>query len=245
MGTLAKLTWVELKLFVREPFALIFAFAFPLIVLVVLAGIFGSDPDPDFGGVPPRDFYLAGYLGVVISAIGIIALPVHLAAYRERGILRRLRASSVPVWKILGAQVIVSLVMALLGAALLLVVGKLGYDAEFPESVGGVVVAFLVGTVSILTLGFLLASILPNARAAQAAGMIFFFPMWLLSGAGPPPEVMTEGMTTIADVLPLTYLVRALQDPWLGAASSENDLLVLGTIFLVSAAASLRLFRSA
>jgi len=85
MRALAKLTWVVLKLFIREPFAVIFTFAFPLVVLVVLNGVFGKHPDPDFGGARPTDHYLAGYIAVVIGAIGLVALPVHVAAYRERG----------------------------------------------------------------------------------------------------------------------------------------------------------------
>jgi ABC-2 type transport system permease protein len=95
MRTLAKLAWVEVKLFGREPIAVVFAFAFPLVVLLVLAGVFGSDPDANFGGVAGIDYYVPGYLAVVIASVGLIGLPVHLASLRERGVLRRLRASSV------------------------------------------------------------------------------------------------------------------------------------------------------
>ena len=95
MNTLAKLLWVEVKLFVREPIAMVFAFAFPLVVLLVLAGVFGSKPNADFGGVAGIDYYVPGYLAVVIASVGLIGLPVHLASLRERGVLRRLRASSV------------------------------------------------------------------------------------------------------------------------------------------------------
>lgn len=248
MTTFVRLTWVELKLFAREPFSLVFTFAFPLVALVVLAGIFGSDPAGEmaegFGGVAPSDYYLAGYLGVVVSAIGLIALPVHVAAYRERGILRRFRASSVPAWSIVAAQAAVGLVMATLGSIVLVLAGRLLYDASLPESVEGVVLAFLVSTLSFLAVGFLLGSLARSARAAQALGMILFFPMWLLSGAGPPPDILTEGMRRVSDVLPLTYAVRALQGPWLGGGSSPLDLLLLTGILLVAGTLSIRSFRS-
>lgn len=245
MHTLGKLTWIELKLFVREPFALIFTFVFPLIVLVVLFGSFATnDSDSDFPGSSPRTYYLASYTGVVIAAVGLITIPVHVAAYRERGILRRFRASSVPAWGVVGAQMIVGLLMATLGSILLAVVGRLSYDAALPESYGRVIVAFLISTLSFLAIGVLLATLTRNARAAQAIGMIAFFPMWLLSGAGPPPSVMSEGMQRVADLLPLTYAVQALQDPWLGVASSASDLIVLVIILLVAGALSVRLFRS-
>lgn len=243
MHALAKLTWVELKLFVREPFALIFTFVFPLVVLVVLFGSFNAN-DSDFPGSSPRTYYLASYIGVVIAAVGLITIPVHVAAYRERGILRRFRASSVPAWSVVGAQMIVGLLMATLGSIVLVIVGKYSYEAALPESPGRVIVAFLLSTFSFLAIGVLLASVTRNARAAQAIGMIAFFPMWLLSGAGPPPSVMSDGMQRVADLLPLTYVVQALRDPWLGVASSAIDFIVLITLLVVAGVLSVRMFRS-
>ncbi|MGI8644696.1 MAG: ABC transporter permease [Thermomicrobiales bacterium] len=243
MHALAKLTWVELKLFVREPFALIFTFIFPLVVLVVLFGSF-EPGDPVFPGDSPRTYYLASYIGVVVAAVGLITVPVHVAAYRERGILRRFRASSVPAWSVVGAQMIVGLLMATLGSILLVIVGKLSYDAALPESPGRVMVAFVLSTLSFLAIGVLLASLTRNARAAQAIGMIAFFPMWLLSGAGPPPSVMSDELQRVADFLPLTYAVRALQDPWLSVPSSAADFIVLVAILVLAGTSSVRLFRS-
>jgi ABC-2 type transport system permease protein len=243
MHTLRKLIWIELKLFTREPFTLIFMFVFPLVVLVVLLGIFEPD-DPEFPGASPRGYYLASYVGVVIATVGLISLPVHVAAYRERGILRRFRASSVPAWSVVGAQMIVGLLMVTVGSILLVAVGKLAYDASLPATYGRVAVAFVLGTLCFLAIGILLASLTRNARAAQAIGMIMFFPMWLLSGAGPPSFVMSAGMRQISDLLPLTYAVRALYDPWLGLASEATDLLVLAGILLVAGTLSVRLFRS-
>jgi len=244
MRILLKLTWVEVKLFAREPFAMIFTFAFPLVVLMVLIGSFEPN-DPAFGGVPPSDYYLASYMAVVIAAVSLVAIPVHVAAYRERGILRRFRASSVPASSALGAQVIVGMLMATVGSVVLVAAGRLGYDAALPESVGPVIAAFVLSTLSFMAIGLLVASLSRNARAAQAIGMILFFPLWLLSGAGPPPDVMGDGMRTVSDALPLTYVVHAVQDPWLGTSSSAGDLLLLGGILVIAGALSVRSLRSA
>ena len=82
---LAKLTWTEIKLGLREPTVAVFALAFPLILLYLLLNSFGTLPDPDFGGVSPADYYVPAYAVGSIAATGLIAMPVHLAAYRERG----------------------------------------------------------------------------------------------------------------------------------------------------------------
>jgi ABC-2 type transport system permease protein len=113
-----------------------------------------------------------------------------------------------------------------------------------PESPARVALAFGVSTLSFVALGFLLGTLLPNARAAQAAGLVLFFPMWLLSGAGPPRAVMTEPMRWISDVLPLTHVVAALQDPWLDVGSGGMELLVLTGVLLVAGALSVRFSRS-
>jgi ABC-2 type transport system permease protein len=238
MKTLAKLTWIEVKLFTREPITVVFAFAFPLVVLLVLAGAFGSEPNPDFGGVAGIDYYVPGYLAVVIASVGLIGLPVHLAALRERGVLRRLRASSVSMTSVFGAQTAVHVAMAALGGAVLLAAASLVYDVHAPSSVAGVALGFGVGALSFVALGFLLGSLAPTARAAQAIGLVLFFPMWLLSGAGPPRGVMTPTMRQLSDLLPLTRVVTAIQEPWLGTGSNVSELVVLSVLFAAAVALS-------
>jgi ABC-2 type transport system permease protein len=236
MRTLAKLAWIEVKLFVREPIAVVFAFAFPLIVLLVLAGVFGSEPDADFGGVAGIDYYVPGYLAVVIASVGLIGLPVHLASLRERGVLRRLRASSVSMTGVLAAQTLVHVAMAAVGGAVLLAAAGLVYDVHAPSSVAGVALGFGVGALSFVALGLLLGSLAPTARAAQAIGLVLFFPMWLLSGAGPPRGVMTDTMRQLSDVLPLTRVVAAIQEPWLGTGSNLSELVALSGLFAAAVA---------
>jgi ABC-2 type transport system permease protein len=235
MRTLAKLTWVEVKLFAREPIAVVFAFAFPLVVLLVLAGVFG-EPDTALGGFSGIDYYVPGYLAVVIASVGLIGLPVHLASLRERGVLRRLRASSVPMASVLTAQTAVHVAMAALGGAVLLATASLVYDVHAPSSVAGVALGFAVGALSFVALGLLLGSLAPTARAAQAIGLVLFFPMWLLSGAGPPRGVMTEAMRQLSDVLPLTRVVTAIQEPWLGTGSNLSELVGLSVLFAAAVA---------
>jgi ABC-2 type transport system permease protein len=235
MRTLAKLTWIEAKLFTREPIAVVFAFAFPLVVLLVLAGVF-RDPDTALEGFSGIDYYVPGYLAVVIASIGLIGLPVHLASLRERGVLRRLRTSSVPVASVLGAQAVVHVAMAVLGGLLLLVAAGLVYDVAAPSSPAGVGLGFAAGAVCFVTLGLLLGSLAPTARAAQGIGLVLFFPMWLLSGAGPPPAVMTETMRWLSDVLPLTRVVTAIQEPWLGTGTNGSELVLLSALALAALA---------
>ena len=88
VATALRLTTTNLRLMAREPMVAVGLIGFPLATVLVLAGVFGQVPDPDFGGVAPDQHYLAGYIGVVIAALGLITLPVHIATARELGVTR-------------------------------------------------------------------------------------------------------------------------------------------------------------
>ncbi len=236
IAAIGRLAWIEAKLFVREPLALAFAFALPIITVLVLGGVFDVD-DPAFEGAPPSDYYVAGYLGVVIAAVGLIMLPVHLAAYRERGILRRLEASHLPRWSLPIAHVGVSFGVIVLASGVLLVTAALSYGVPAVEAPVRTAAGFILGSLTFTALGFLLGTALPNARAAQGVGLLLFLPMFLLGGAGPPPEAMSDTMRTISDYNPLTHVIRALQEPWLEIGSGGTHLAIVASVGVGAVAA--------
>lgn len=244
MRTLIKLSWVEVKLFVREPITMVFTLALPAIFLFVMGGVFGNTPDPDiFRGVGPMDYYIPAYIGMVIASIGVVGLPVHLTAYRERGVLRRLRASSISIWSLLGSQIIVSFFIAVLGGILLTAIAVLSYDVHLPESIGLLIPAFLLSTLCFAALGFLLGAVIPTTRAAQGIGIILFFVMLMLGGAGPPPEVLTGAMRIIGDITPVRYVILLLQDPWLGFGWHGKASLIVAGVTVGATLLSARFFR--
>ena len=91
-----------------------------------------------------------------------------------------------------------------------------------------------------MSLGVLIGTLMPSARAAQAVGMMVFFPSFLLGGGGPPPQVMGETMSSISDVLPLTLMVNAIREPWLGIDDATGSLLVVTAIAVVAGALAAR-----
>jgi ABC-2 type transport system permease protein len=244
VSTLFKLTWVEIKLFIREPITVIFTLALPLIFLFVMGGVFGNTPNPDiYRGVGPMDYYMPSYYGLVMMAIGTVALPVHLAGYRERGVLRRFRASSFSVWSVLGSQTNVSFVIAIAGSILITILGIAVYHPHLPVYPGQLVAAFVIGMVCFTCFGFFLGAVLPSTRSAQGIGLLLFFVMMILGGAGPPPEVMSGGMQVIGEITPLHWVIYMLQNPWLGFEWHTNASLITAGVTVVSAALAARFFR--
>jgi ABC-2 type transport system permease protein len=223
MRLLARLSWVEAKLFLREPLALIFTFAFPFFMLIVLAGVFGNDIDPTdaenlrvWRGVGPTDFYAPAYVALVIASVGLIALPVRMAGYRERGVLRRFRAAGLSLPVVIGSQVVVAAVLVIAGSIGIAAVARLLYGAMLPEAWPQSLMAYALGLACFCAIGVALGAVLPTARAAQGAGLILFFLMMMIGGAGPPREVLGSALRVMSDPLPFTHVVLTLQGPWLG-----------------------------
>jgi ABC-2 type transport system permease protein len=223
---LGRLAVTELKLFVREPLVMIFVFAFPVLTVLVLGGVFDDD-DPGFEGALPSDYYVAAYIGVVIAAIGLVMLPVHLASYRERGILRRFDVSRYPRWALPAAWIVVAMGITAVAVAVLLVTGHLIYGLPAVDDPLGVVVGTVLGAFAFISIGIALGTALPTARSAQGVGMLLFFPFFLLGGAGPPPNAMGDTMSAISQWVPLTHVVRAVQEPWLDLGRPTAHLAVL------------------
>jgi ABC-2 type transport system permease protein len=250
MTSLWKTTWVELKLFLREPITVIFTFALPLMVLYILGGVFGNEVDSGgpnelvvYGGYGATNWYTPAYVGLAIAGVAMIGVPAHIAEYRERGVLRRLRASSVPRWVFLVSQLIVALVIATIGSGLLLAVAFPTTEVEAPVSAELFLPAFLLGAVCFSAFGMLLGTLLPTARAAQSAGLLLWFLFMFVSGSGPPPEVLPESLATIGDYAPLTPVIKVLQEPWLsGEWAAGQSIAVLG-VGAVSAVAAYVLFK--
>jgi ABC-2 type transport system permease protein len=234
-GTLARLIRAELRLVLREPIVLAFVFAFPVVTVLVIAGAFTAEDAPDFGGVDPSHWYVSSYLAVIIAAIGLVMVPVHVAAYRERGVLRRFAAAGFPRWSFAVASIAVGVLLTLVGSAVMLAVAGPIYGLPPVDSPVRTVIAVLAGAMTFTSIGLLIGAVVPNARAAQGIGLLAFFPSFLLGGGGPPPSVMGDGMRRAADLLPLTHVTESIRDPWLGAGAGTGHLAVVLAVLAVSA----------
>ena len=174
-----------------------------------------------------------------------MGIPIDTATSRETGILRRYRATPLHPAVYLIASVGVYLAIALLGMAILVVVGKLVFGLRMAGSWPSILVAFLLSAGAFYSLGYLIAGVVPTARVAQAVGMVVFFPMMFLSGAGMPLQLLPEVLQKVSNFLPLTYVVRLIQGLWFGEAWKTLWLpsLVLSVILLLGTLLATRFFR--
>jgi len=217
----------------------VFTLALPPLVLYVLAEVFGNTPDPQgqvYRGVGAMDFYTPAYIALIIASLGLIGLPVHVASYRERGVLRRFQAARMPIRAIVVSQLVVLFAAVVAGAVIVVTLAKITYHVAWPVSWAGVLLAVLIGVLAFAAIGVLLGAAMPTARAAQGLGVLLWFLMLMVSGGGPPPEVLGGPLRTIATFTPLKHLIIAVQDPWLGRGTNWTELAIVAGILVAASA---------
>lgn len=245
MKSLLKMTWMETKLFLREPVGAFFTLVFPLMFLFLFGSIYGNAPLEQLNGQGTVDISVPAYTAMIIATTGLLGLTITMAAYRENGVLRRLRTTPINPLVVLVAQVIVLFIMTLLGMVLLIIAGKLVYHLRFEGNALNVLAAFVLCCLSFFAIGFVLAGLMPTARTAQVVGMVILYPMLFLSGAGYPRELLPETILKVSRFLPLTHVVTLLRGLWVGDPWSKHltEVLVLVGILVVGVLISIKTFR--
>ena len=245
MRAFAKYTWTEIKLFLREPIGAFFTLAFPLMMLFLFGTIYGNEPSPYFNGYGTVDVSVPAYTSMIIGTTGIMGLTITMSAYREKGILHRLRATPLRPQVILAGQVVVIFLMTVLGMVLLILAGKLVYGLRFDGNPFSVAAAFVLGSLSFFALGFVLAGVMPTARTGQVVSMAMFYPMLFLSGAGLPLEMLPDGVRKFSNFLPLTHIVTLLRGLWIGEAWNQHttEVIVLISMLVFGVLISAKTFR--
>jgi ABC-2 type transport system permease protein len=241
-----QLTWLEIKIFVREPLGVIGTVGIPVFTFIVLAKVVGPVVRTDPSEVPRFvSTDLAIFASILIAASAVLSLVTIMAIYREGGILKRLRATPLRPHTILIAHVLVKLLFTAITLALLALAGRpygvMGGDVPIVSFT----LALLFSTVCIISLGFLIASVVPTARFAQPIATFIIYPMIGVSGLFVPVESLPSVAQAVARALPFTYAVSLLRGIWHGGPWSDHglDMAALAAMLAVFTALSARFFR--
>jgi ABC-2 type transport system permease protein len=226
MTAFVALTSTELRLLARDWTVLVFAFVFPPLVMLILAGVFGTHATVGFFWQNPQHYYVAASLGVPVIALALVGLPVTLASNRERGVLRRMDAFGVSPARLIATQALVTVGLILVGEAAVLAVAAPTYGIPHMAHPAEVGLGLAAGTLTLVLIGIAVGLAVRSARAAQAVGLLTFFPLYLLGGGGPPKGAMTGAMHTISGALPSA--IPGVVDPWLGIAGLGAQLATFG-----------------
>jgi ABC-2 type transport system permease protein len=220
---------VELLSFVRERTAMVFTFAFPVLLLVIIASIVhGEDIG---GGLDFAQYLVAGMIGAGVFGTGFQTLAIAIPIERDTGALKRLAGTPMPKSCYFLGKIAVVVVVTVVQNLLLLTIGVLAFGLRLPHTAGQWLTYLwvaLLGVSACTLLGVALAGLVRNSHAAPAlvppiaivlqfiSGVFFVFtslPGWMQTiGALFPLKWLTQGMRSV--FLPAAYAAREPAGSW-------------------------------
>jgi ABC-2 type transport system permease protein len=242
-----ELTWLEIKIFLREPMGAFGSIILPVLVFLIVGKVVGGRITPT-GSFAAANFLRTGlpvFVAILIALSGVTSLVTIISIYREGGILKRLRATPIRPLTILTAHVLVKLLLSVATLALMMLAGKRYFPVDIHVPVLGFALALLISTWSILSIGFVIASVVPTARFAQPIGTAILYPMLGVCGLFVPVHSLPLPLQTVARVTPLPYATSLLQGIWKGESWSGHwsDIVALVAVFVICSALSAKVFR--
>jgi ABC-2 type transport system permease protein len=234
----------ELRLYTRSRELAFFTFMLPIIFFVLLGSVYG-DTDR-INGYRGPDYLLTGMLGYGVAATAFSGLAIVLVIRRETGVLKRLRATPLPAPTYIAAVLLTTLIAFAVEAIVLVALGMLLFNAEFPKSLLSTVAVILLGSASFAVLGVGVSGLVRRAEGASAVITALYLPLSFISGAFFSQQHFPGWLKQIADILPLTYFIDLIGSVMLGGAEiwdRPKDVAVITAWGIGGVLLSMRFFR--
>ena len=183
-----------------------------LLTDVLLYALLGSVYSGDIDGVPATDVLLSGLFGYGAATTAFGGLAIFLVNRREAGILKRLRATPLPPATYLAAVILSTLVVFAVQSVALIALGTLVFDASTPRNWLGLAGTVVLGVACFAGIGVGAAALIRSSEGVSAVVNVAILPMAFLSGSFGPTDEYPAVLQAVADVLPLTYFLRIVEE---------------------------------
>ena len=201
----------QLKAFYRDPQAMFFNLAMPLMILVILSLFNIHVNGPDGRSRAYIDLLLPGMIALSATSIGMQSVVFGVVRYKERGVLRRIKASPARTLPFVGGIAASRVVMVAVSAVLTYAVGRYLFQANLNGSVLGLIGLAVASSFPFIAIGVIAVGLSKNEDQAGPLMFLMFFPMLLFSGMFVPRGGLNSVVAWVTHGLPMTYLVDALQ----------------------------------
>ncbi|MEW9531710.1 ABC transporter permease [Microbispora sp. NPDC049125] len=241
-----RLAAVETRLFLREPATVFFSVLLPVALLLVLGTSIPAfrTPDPALGGLRVVDAHLPAMMVLLsVMTLALSTLPITLAVYRERGVLRRMSTTPVRPSMLLAVQLTLNTTVAVVATVLTLGLGHLVLRAPAPGAPWWFAAVLTLGGLAMFALGLALAAVASGSRMVQGTGTILLFPLLFFGGMWVPRPTMPDLLRRISDFTPSGAFGQGLLDAIGGHAPQALHLAVLAVWALAAGLVAARSFR--
>ena len=204
----------DLRAFLRDRQSQFFTLALPILFLVIFAALFGSGghtTNVPGGRISTSAYYVPGIiaLGVIAACFGNLVSSV--TAQRERGVLKRRRATPVPAGALIAGRVLTAVLTAVVMAAVLLGIGWAAYGAHVPGRTAlALVVTVVIGAASFCCMGYALTSLIRNEDSAQPVTQALLLPLYFISGVFVAVTILPHWLANVGEIFPVRHLANAL-----------------------------------
>jgi ABC-2 type transport system permease protein len=237
MASEAKMAW-------RLPVGLVFGVAVPVLLVVIFGSVPGMNrPEAKLAGLTYFNVYFPIVIALSVAILALLSLPIHLADYRDKGVLRRLSTTPLPPSWMLAAQLVVNLALTALALGVVVVVGTAAYALGAPKQLGGFVLAVVLTVAVMFAIGLWLSSFARSGAVATGIGQLVLYPMLFFAGLWVPREQMAPVLRDIGDWTPLGAAVQAMQGSMQGTFPSAGPLLIMVAYAVVFGYLAVRYFR--
>ena len=235
----------ELKLNIRNMNMVIFAIILPLVVLVILGFLYGANPATGGANYTFLEQSIGALCAISVCAGGLMGLPLVVAEYRERKILKRFQVTPISPGMLLAVEFLIYVLYALVSMITLLLVSRLAWGVQLRGSWAGFSGSWLLTVLSTLSIGMMVGGVAKNAKSASIIACVLYFPMLIFSGATLPFEVMPEVMQKIISVFPLTQGIQLMKMAFLGLTVEHSllPIVVMLCVTLVCSGIALKFFK--
>ncbi len=236
---------IEFKLLLRNFFSVFFALFFPVSMLLLFGEMYGNAATEFYDGKGAMDVLVSSYICMIMAVTGIMTLPLTVAQYRERKILKRFRATPIKERHILFSQLASNIILTIIGIALLIIVAIIRYKISLYGNVFLVILAGFLVASSTFSIGLLIAGVSKNGKSAVAISNIIYFPTLFLSGATIPLEMFPKSLQNFSNIFPLTHGIKLLKGLWHGEAISGfyTEIIILAVTTIVATIIAIKYFK--
>jgi ABC-2 type transport system permease protein len=244
--TLSQLRYVN-KAYWRNPASAFFAFAYPLMFLVIFTSIFRHS-DVQFGAksVNEATYYVPGMAALAVITVCFNNIAVAITSQRDAGVLKRTNGTPLPSASFFGARILHAVLVSVLLVIGTAAFGRAFYSAHIPTGATllRMLVMLVVGAAAFCALGFAISAVIPNADASLPIVNAVILPLLFLSGIFIPLGNNPPGwMLWVGRIFPIRHFLTGMQAGFLGSTFHWTDVLVIAAWGLAGLLFAIRFFR--
>lgn len=234
----------EMKLALREFSGILFGIMLPVGIILLMGTIFG-DKTVEGQTYTQLQRAIGGVITVGLCATGLMGVPLTISGYREKKLLRRFQVSPTSPSLLMGVQALSNFTIAVLSTGMVFIVAKVIFNYEMIGSLGGFTVAYGIVGLSIYSIGTFIGSVSNSVKTTNLLCTLVYFPMFFLSGATVPYEILPKGLQVISSIMPLTMGIKLLKGVSLGESlvNYRLEVVILLGLALLFTVASMKTFR--